>query len=158
MYIYIYIYIIQGKSNQYFNKYTYIIYIIKYIYLYIYIYIYNIDIYTCNHENNVLCRYKTHVTSVKFEHSVCCGSFMVTYVYIALLIYMSRIINFCYYGLYHHCHHHNHFIVYNTTSPWGRIQQMNSSGMVYPYPLITLGKPQGKYYFSFYLLFDYYCY
>ena len=34
----------------------------------------------------------------------------------------------------------------------GRIQQLNSSGMVYPYPLITLGKPQGKYYFYFYFI------
>ena len=29
---------------------------------------------------------------------------------------------------------------FDTTSHWGRIQQFNSSGMVYPYPLITLGK------------------
>ena len=42
---------------------------------------------------------------------------------------------------------------FNTTSHWGRIQQLNSSGMVYPYPLITLGKPQGKYYFYFYFYF-----
>ena len=47
---------------------------------------------------------------------------------------------FSHYCLYHHCHHHNHFIFFNTTSHWGRIQQMNSSDMVYPYPLITLGK------------------
>ena len=47
---------------------------------------------------------------------------------------------FSHYRLYHHCHHHNHFIFFNTTSHWGRIQQMNSSGMVYPYPF-TLGKP-----------------
>ena len=33
------------------------------------------------------------------------------------------------------------FFSFNTTSHWGRIQRMNSSGMVYPYPLITLGKP-----------------
>ena len=30
---------------------------------------------------------------------------------------------------------------FNTTSHWGRIQQLNSSGMVYPYSLITFGKP-----------------
>ena len=52
---------------------------------------------------------------------------------------------FSYCRLYHHCHHHNHFIFLNTASHWGRIQQLNSSGMVYTYPLITLGKPQGKY-------------
>ena len=43
------------------------------------------------------------------------------------------------YHLYHHHHHHFHFIFINTTSHWGRIQQMNSSSMVYPYPLNTLG-------------------
>ena len=31
------------------------------------------------------------------------------------------------------------FYFFNTTGHWGRIQQMNSSGMVYPYPLVTLG-------------------
>ena len=59
---------------------------------------------------------------------------------------------FSHYRLYHHCHCYNHFIFFNTTSHWGRIQQLNSSGMVYPYPLINLGKPQGKYYFYFYLI------
>ena len=48
---------------------------------------------------------------------------------------------FSHYRLFHHCHHHNHFIFFNTNSHWGRIQQLNSSGMVYPYPLINLGKP-----------------
>ena len=60
---------------------------------------------------------------------------------------------FSHYRLYHHCHHHNHFIFFNTTSHWGRIQQLNSSGMAYPYPVITLGKPQGKYYFYLYFYF-----
>ena len=57
---------------------------------------------------------------------------------VACDVYVSL---FSHYRLYHHCHHHNHFIFFNTTSHWGRIQQLNSSGMVYPYPLITLGKP-----------------
>ena len=48
---------------------------------------------------------------------------------------------FCHYCFYDHCHHHYHFIFFNTTSHWGKIQRMNSSGMVYPYPLITLCKP-----------------
>ena len=39
---------------------------------------------------------------------------------------------------------------FNTTSHWGKIQPMNSSGMVYTYPLITLGKPYGKYYYYYY--------
>ena len=39
---------------------------------------------------------------------------------------------FSHYRLYHHCHHYNHFIFFNNTSHWGRIQQLNSSGMVYP--------------------------
>ena len=69
---------------------------------------------------------------------------------VACDVYVSL---FSHYRLYHHCHHHNHFIFFNTTSHWGRIQQLNSSGMVYPYPLITLGKPQGKYYFYFYFYF-----
>ena len=33
------------------------------------------------------------------------------------------------------------FFFFNTTSHWGRNQQMNLSGMVCPYSLITLGKP-----------------
>ena len=33
------------------------------------------------------------------------------------------------------------FYFFNTTSHWGRIHQMNSNSMVYPPPLITLGKP-----------------
>ena len=68
----------------------------------------------------------------------------------ALLITCQESFFFCLYRLYHYCHHHNHFIFFNTTSHRGIIQQMNSSGMVYPYPSITLGKPQGKYYFYFY--------
>ena len=56
---------------------------------------------------------------------------------VACDVYVSL---FSHYRLYHHCHHHNHFIFFNTTSHWGSIQQLNSNGMVYPYPLITLGK------------------
>ena len=59
---------------------------------------------------------------------------------LALLIHVQNLF-FCHYRLYHHCHHPNHFIFFNNTSHWRRIQQMNSSSMVYPYPLVTLGKP-----------------
>ena len=37
-------------------------------------------------------------------------------------------------------HHHFHFIIFNSTSHWGRIQRMNLRHMVYPYLLIILGK------------------
>ena len=82
--------------------------------MYIYIYIY---IYTCNHENKVpsqlspqwLCSnsctsahdvrlhiymfswlhvYYAHLAFVRFEHSVCCGSLMTTYIYIYIYIYI----------------------------------------------------------------------
>ena len=47
--------------------------------------------------------------------------------YISSMSYLSSSLSFSFF--------------FNTTSHWGRIQRMNSSGMVYPYPLITLGKP-----------------
>ena len=67
---------------------------------------------------------------------------------------------FYHYRLYHHCHHHNHFIFFNTTSHWGRIQQMNSSGMVYPYPLVTLGSRRVSIIFYFYsitIIINFFC-
>ena len=76
---------------------------------------------------------------------------------LVLLIHVKNHSSFSHYRLYYHYHHDNHFILFNTTSDWGRIQQLNSSGMVYPYPLITLGKPQGKYYFYFYFIFFFFC-
>ena len=48
---------------------------------------------------------------------------------------------FCYYCLHHYRHHHYHFIFFNNTGHWGRIHQINSSGMVYPHPFIILSKP-----------------
>ena len=46
---------------------------------------------------------------------------------VACDVYVSL---YSHYRLYHHCHDHNHFIFFKTTSHWGRIQQWNSSGMV----------------------------
>ena len=73
------------------------------------------------------------------SHFICyCSYYYGFCLRVACDVYRSR---FSHYRLYHHCHHHNHFVFFNTTSHWGRILQLNSRGMVYPYPLITLGKP-----------------
>ena len=40
---------------------------------------------------------------------------------LALLIHVKNHSPFSHYRLYCHCHHHNHFISFNTTSDWGRI-------------------------------------
>ena len=58
---------------------------------------------------------------------------------LTLLIYQESFF-FCHYRLYHHCHHRYHFF-FQHYQYWGRIQRMNSSGMVYSYPLMNLGKP-----------------
>ena len=55
---------------------------------------------------------------------------------------------FYHYHLYHHRHNHFHVIVINISGDQRLIQEMNSIGMVYAYVLITLGKPQDKYYVS----------
>ena len=48
-------------------------------------------------------------------------------------------------------HHHNfHFILINTIINWERNQRIGSTSIVYPYPLIALGNPQGKNYFCIY--------
>ena len=72
------------------------------------------------------------------SHFICYYSYYYDFcLRVACDVYVSL---FSHYRSYHHCHHLNHFIFFNTTSHWGRNQQLNSSGMVYPYPLITLGK------------------
>ena len=58
---------------------------------------------------------------------------LMIYILYVHCLYMLIIIFLSHYHLYYHCHHHNHFIFFNTISHWGRIQQMNSSSMVYPY-------------------------
>ena len=63
---------------------------------------------------------------------MCMGLFLAIIVYIIIVIITTILIFF------------------NTTSHWGRIQQLNSSGMIYPYPLITLGKSQGIIFILFY--------
>ena len=77
---------------------------------------------------------------------------------VACDVYVSFLVNDLHFILALLIHVKNHFslaiIVYiiiviittilfffNTTSHWGRIQQLNSSDMVSSYPLITLGKP-----------------
>ena len=52
------------------------------------------------------------------------------------------------------------FYFFNTTGHWGRIQQMNSSGMVYPYPLVTLGSRRVSIIFYFYsitIIINFFC-
>ena len=106
----------------------------KFVCIYIYIYIYTqtqVIIIIALSIMNVIYFILSHLISYCWYYYDFC-LLVVCDVYVSL---------FTHYRLYHHCHHHNHFIFFNTTSHWGRIQQLNSSGMVYPYPLITLGKP-----------------
>ena len=68
------------------------------------------------------------------SHFICYCSYYYDFcLRVACDVYVSLFSHYCLY----HCHHHNHFIFFNTTSYWGRIQQLNLSSMVYPYPLIT---------------------
>ena len=92
---------------------------------------------------NVICFILSHFIS-------CCSYYYDFCLRVVCDVYGSL---FSHSRLYHHCHHHNHFFFFNTTSHRGRIQQFNSSGMVYPYPLITFGKPQGKYYFYYFCFY-----
>ena len=87
---------------------------------------------------NVICFISSHFISYcscyyDFCLCVACDVYVSSRNFFPLFLLMIYI-------LYSHCLY-NHFIFFNTTSHWGRIQQMNSSDMVYPYPLFTLGKP-----------------
>ena len=57
------------------------------------------------------------------------------------LLIQASFLSLSFIHLYHHHHHHFNFVLINSTSDWRRIQQMKSSHMIYPYPLIILGKP-----------------
>ena len=94
---------------------------INWINLYIYIHIY---IYTFLSECRMWCLYIA-------------PSLFFSYFLFALFIQASFF--FDYYRLCHQRHHNFHFIFINTASHQ-RIQHINSSGMVSPYTLITLGQ------------------
>ena len=102
-----------------------------YIYIYIiYIYIYYLILFLIVHIT---------MTFVCVLRVTCMALFLAIIVYIIIVI-ITTILFF-----------------FNTTSHWGRIQQLNSSGMVYPYPLITLGNPQVLFLFLFLYYFIFFC-
>ena len=59
--------------------------------------------------------------------------------YFLFALFIQASFSFDYYRLCYQRHHNFHFIFINTVSH-RRIQQINSSGMVNPYTLITLGQ------------------
>ena len=98
---------------------------INWINLYIYIYIYIYCLPEC-------CMWRLYVSPSFFF-------LVVNYLHFLFALFIQASFFFYHYRLYHQLHHHFHFIFNNTASHW-RIEQINSSSMVNPYTLITLGQ------------------